>query len=62
GINRTLLEWLNLWQYLVYKKDLSHFRTLQTRHQQIAANEANKDKIGSKANVTKKTDAIGYSV
>ncbi|CAF0978575.1 unnamed protein product [Adineta ricciae] len=25
-----------------------------TRHQQIAANEANKDKIGSKANVTKK--------
>ncbi|CAF4179680.1 unnamed protein product, partial [Adineta steineri] len=54
GINRTLLEWLNLWQYLVYKKDISHFRTIQTRHQQIATNELNKDKNNSKGIIHKR--------
>ncbi|CAF4179606.1 unnamed protein product, partial [Adineta steineri] len=54
GINRTLLEWLNLWQYLVYKKDISHFRTIQTRHQQIASNELNKDKNNSKGIIHKR--------
>ncbi|CAM4901673.1 unnamed protein product [Rotaria socialis] len=54
GINRTLLEWLNLWQYLVYKKELSHFRTIQARHEQIASNEAHKDRTHSIATVNKK--------
>lgn len=55
GINRTLLEWLNLWQYLVYKKDLSHFRTIQARHQQNAANQTTKEKMHFKASSPKKT-------
>ncbi|CAF1288515.1 unnamed protein product, partial [Rotaria sordida] len=55
GINRTLLEWLNLWQYLVYKRDLSHFRTIQTRHQQITSNESNKDKNNLTGIINKRT-------
>ncbi len=39
---------------MVYKKDLSHFRTIQTRHQQIAFNETNKDKNNSKGIIHKK--------
>ncbi len=40
---------------MVYKKDISHFRTLQTRHQQIASNELNKDKNNSKGIINKKS-------
>ncbi len=40
---------------MVYKKDLSHFRTIQTRHQQITLNELNKDKNNSKGIINKKS-------
>ena len=40
---------------MVYKKDLSHFRTIQTRHQQISFNEASKDKNHSKGIINKKS-------
>ena len=38
---------------MVYKKDISHFRTIQTRHQQQANEEMNKTK-NFKGNFTKK--------
>jgi hypothetical protein len=40
---------------VVYKKDISHFRTIQTRHQQIALNESNKDKNNFKEGLNKKS-------
>jgi hypothetical protein len=40
---------------VVYKKDLSHFRTIQTRHQQITFNESNKNKNNFKENINKKS-------
>ncbi len=40
---------------MVYKKDLNHFRTIQTRHQQIASNESNKDKNNFKGGSIKKS-------
>ena len=39
---------------MVYKKDLSHFRTIQIRHQQNTSNESNKDTSNFKGSITKK--------
>jgi hypothetical protein len=40
---------------VVYKKDLSHFRTIQARHEQIALNESNKEKNNFKGIINKKS-------
>jgi hypothetical protein len=40
---------------VVYKKDLSHFRTIQIRHQQITSNESHKNKTNFKEIINKKS-------